>query len=414
MQKIVKSRQRDVVDFPEHYRSTVLDVRAALTELLMSVRADPTKPQEIARRFKLNKNLTWMVSKVVNATDVYAVAPHIPGPGRVESMLTSMARNGAPDAAIERLRVALRSFDEMVEVHTGDRATLELMISELSPLDVKGEQLFQSRKLAFRGMSGILGGQARTRVTLYIMAPNADDPTSVDLAEVNGLLGFRRLRSDSRWLLFRRQRWSGEGPEPADRGDEPLDPNISSSDEMPLLPEFCSQPIRHLDTVRFGEEIQHELPPGPVGDTAAQSFVYGVVTRKAGSVFADEFDPYCELGSSQNTPTETLLFDLLVHEDLAWAMRPELGVYSRLNGDPAQMALRLERNRVPVTEAIESLGRGIDRMVTPLTVWYTDMLRSVLKRLDWDPSRFNGFRLTLPYPPIPSSIVFRMRLRERE
>lgn len=184
--------------FPEHYRSAVLRVQAALTRILLSVGADPTKPQQLARRFGLNKNLAWMVSKMINTPDVYSVAPHIPGAARIDSLLSAMKRVGAAAEGLEELRSAVAAFDLMVTQHAGDRATLELMISELSSENVKGEQLLQSRKQAFCGLSGILGAQMRLRLMCYVLAPSAADPDLVDLVEVSGLFDFRRLRTDAR------------------------------------------------------------------------------------------------------------------------------------------------------------------------------------------------------------------------
>src|SRR5690606_24262474 len=128
-------------DFVARYEETVLGIRTAFTELLLSAGADPARPSEIARRFQLNKNLTWMVSKIVNSPDVYAVAQHIPGTARIDSLLTAMGKAGATQREVAKLRSALDDFDRLVVEHTGDRETLELILAEMSPEEARAERL---------------------------------------------------------------------------------------------------------------------------------------------------------------------------------------------------------------------------------------------------------------------------------
>ena len=58
-----------VPEFPEHLQTALQALRAAIIELLSAVGADPGKPQDLARRFGLNKNLTWKVSKIICESD---------------------------------------------------------------------------------------------------------------------------------------------------------------------------------------------------------------------------------------------------------------------------------------------------------------------------------------------------------
>ena len=65
--------------FEDHAKLVVHKMRGDLSELLALVEADPTRPQDMARKFGLNKNMTWKISRIVCETDPYAVIPHIPG-----------------------------------------------------------------------------------------------------------------------------------------------------------------------------------------------------------------------------------------------------------------------------------------------------------------------------------------------
>lgn len=60
-------------DFEEALDHAFQRVRGALTEMIGSVDADITRPQDISRRFKINKNLAWKLSKLITISDPHAV-----------------------------------------------------------------------------------------------------------------------------------------------------------------------------------------------------------------------------------------------------------------------------------------------------------------------------------------------------
>lgn len=395
--------------FPHSYQQSVLGIRTALTELLLAAGADPARPRDISRRFDLNKNLTWMVSKIVTSNDVYAIAQHIPGPTRIESLLGAMEKAGATGREVTKLRAALADFDEMVARHTGDRETLEMMLAEMSPAAQRADQLVQNRKLAFKGNSGTLGVQAKVQLGGAIVAPNADDPTRADLVQVGGLFGFRRLRSSARWLLFRRMRWEDDGRPSAAPVDEPL---TGGPNGLPLLPEFCSQPAPDIRVIAGPDETQYELPAGPVGNAAALTCVYGSVLRQTGTLRRDEHDQWMELGCSLVTPAEMLVFDLLVHESMSWALEPELAVYTRIQSSTAHESSSRDRNRMVISEQVSQLGRGIAALVTPHMPRHVELLQTVFDRVGWNAQEFHALRVQMEFPPIPATLLLRSQLPE--
>ena len=77
-------------------------------------------------------------------------------------------------------RSAGREFERMVEIHTGDRGTLEMMLGDMTARE-------QSHKLAYQGNSGTWGVRARAQLSLNMLAPNQDDPSQCDLVQIAGL-----------------------------------------------------------------------------------------------------------------------------------------------------------------------------------------------------------------------------------
>jgi hypothetical protein len=117
--------------FDDHCRRSVHGLRGALLELYRAVGADPTRPQEVSRRFNLNKNLTWKVARIIGAEEAFTAVPLIPGPGGLDILLDAMSQAGAPSDALTRVREAIEEFDRMIELHTGDRNQLELVLDSM-------------------------------------------------------------------------------------------------------------------------------------------------------------------------------------------------------------------------------------------------------------------------------------------
>ncbi len=118
--------------FEEDFKDVLQELRTSLTELMTAVGADPTRPQDAARLLGVNKNLTWKVSKIIRELDPGAVVPQIPGKGGFRILFRATRKCGAPLELIELVEQALARFDELVDTHSGDRDTLELMAGHLS------------------------------------------------------------------------------------------------------------------------------------------------------------------------------------------------------------------------------------------------------------------------------------------
>src|SRR5262249_14391982 len=155
-------------------------------ELYDSIGADPGKPQDVSRALRVNKTLAWNVARLLQAEDSLAAVSHVPGASSLEKVIQAGARNGADAETVAKAREAVADFRGMISAHAGDRPTLDLIIdgarSTKSPLEL-------SRKLAFRGNSGLYGVQARTHFQCNFIAPNWEDPSKLDMVAVRALVG---------------------------------------------------------------------------------------------------------------------------------------------------------------------------------------------------------------------------------
>ena len=143
--------------FEQHVKSAVHGLRGSIAELIASVGSDPGQPQEMAKQYSVKTNLTYRISKFICEPDPYASIPYIPGKQGLNLFLKALEKSGASSKALAAVRKAMKEFDRMVEMHAGDRATLEMMLGNLTR-DGERQRYEAHRKLSYQGNSATYGG----------------------------------------------------------------------------------------------------------------------------------------------------------------------------------------------------------------------------------------------------------------
>lgn len=411
--------------FEDHLRSSVQDVRAALAEVMASIAPplDATRPQDTARRVGLDKSLSWKLSRILMEEDAIATVPLMPGRAGLGIAIRGFTKVGASKRALDHLQTAIDEFDRMVEVHCGDRDTLEMMLGHLHRDNNQAAAQDEiHRKKSFQGNSAIWGAQARVQICSHFVAPSSD-PDQCDIALVTGLIDLRRLRQDVPWAISTLRRYHDDGTEFQRVRIEPIDERVKPG-EVPLMRDFCSQPLAEM---RIAPEprpprksdgfTRHEIVEGPVGSTAACTAISGFITRGDWSRWRTEHDDVSEFVVSLVTPAELLIHDLYVHRDLRLPEPPEVCLYSALPSGPVYPDTDRARGVLPSRETLIELGSPPASMVPELPQ-YRDIVETVFKRLgngrgsagngaNWSAKDFVGYRRKMKFPPIPTREVFR-------
>lgn len=396
------------VPFEEHLTSAFASLRDSLQSLLSTLDVDKASSPEVARRLNLSRNLTWKVSKVLASQDLHEGLQHLPGDAAIDLLLTAAAQRGAPDRTIRSVRESCRELERVVKVHVGDRATLDLYLDGMA--GGASERLEQSRKLAFRGNSGVWGLQARARITAAFVAPSASSADLLDTAIVGGIVGLRRLRPVVRWPLFRSHRYRADGsPEANQPEGEAIDPRFDSPDVPRLIGEFCSTTDLPIRAVRDSRGLMYELMEGRVGNTGAFTCFFGSVYRAHAPRYTTDDDKTGEFGTHAMLPFEHLLFDLFVHRDLPFADTIDVRTVGHFDGAPP----RDETMLAPIAESARELSGRPPLVATPLVEQYDRLITTVFERAGWRQSDFRAVRLSISYPPMNSTTIMRFALPER-
>lgn len=394
--------------FEEHLTSAFQNLRRSLEEAITGVGVAPSEPQDVARKLGVNRNLTWKVSKVVCSPDLYHALQHLPGGEGIDIFLSAVEKAGGSSQSVLQVRTAQLEFDRVIELHTGDRATLDLILDSMGGAG-STERLEQSRKMAFRGNSGVWGAQARVRTTTAIIAPNPEKPDMLDSGLIGGIFDFRRLRPNIRWPMFR-PRWYHEDGTPWAHAPnaEAFDPAFASTSGPKLLGDFCTRDataIVHSDDGRGGAYV---LENGPIGNIGATTCVFGTHSRQVFPRYQSPEDVHGDFTTQVLMPVETLIFDAIVHKSIEYR-EPEVIVRGHLDNPDNG----IKGMSIPIGERVRELPGLPPVIATSLVPRYQEIVDYAFARRGWERRDFRVWRLTLAYPPMHSTVMLRFNLPAR-
>jgi hypothetical protein len=373
-------------------------LRQSLRELASATLSDPLRPQDVSRRFSINKNLTWKFARVLLADDSFEAIGMIPGPEGVEIYLRAFDSAGAPAARTAAVRDALRRFDAIVVRHFGDRAQLEVVLDGLR----SDGNLESSRRMAFKGMAGVFGVQARVRVTAQILAPTTDRAEKADIALIVGLAGIQRLRPIGALPMFRAGPPQPEGssvPQPFVSGEDGGQPDY-------LLRDFSSFPSATVNVKQgVGGRFTLELSEGPLGRMGESDLFFATVTRGIISLKATPGDTTCNLVTSISIPSEAFASDVFVHRSIPVEETLRTSIHATLSQPLSEDEQQRRATMLPIDTSpifVEDLDKGFGLAGVPR---YEEMILRAFASLPADPSEFRLVRVAMQYPPAPAALL---------
>ncbi|MGD8453327.1 MAG: hypothetical protein PVJ57_16060 [Phycisphaerae bacterium] len=391
---------QDVETVLQRIRSTLAAVVAAVPP-----RGTLVKAAQLQRALKLDKKLSWKLAKIIVANSPFSVAPYVPGPANMTHFLQAAARCGVPREVIEAAAKAGEEFQKVVESHAGDRTAFDSMISSLAGTADADQIIQQQRRTVFRGQRLIFGVHAKALISTVIFRP-ASDTRLMDYVHVKGFISLRRLRPDSP-LLFAQYCTFGADGEIKDIRREPIDPVPDGGTGIAMLREFCSQPLP-----------EHRIVQACPGVLCAEFVSDGLGKKAAITCFEGHLAPGGAIrrgedgaarpfggGTTIRVPCETLLLDVLVHEEMRGQFTPRVFTCADYMGGVTAPHLSDKSLHLEPRESIDYVGKGPSALSTPDYTRYEELGRYVFERLGWDGERFDVFRCRVEYPVLPSSVI---------
>lgn len=393
----------------EDTREALQDIRRALIELYAAVDVDPTQPQEVARQLGLNRNLTWKLSRVMTAPDPFATLNHMPGQQGLDLALAAFTTAGATSTVIDPVNVAMKKLASIIDVHSGDRETLELTL-ESSGVFQREESAESGREIAFRGNSSIWGIRARTRLATVMVTKSDDD--RLNFAQLGGYVDILAMRPNVKWRLFHYQLHDDKGGESKVKvKPEEIEPK--SPEEVPLmLREFCTpgMPAIIRQTSNRGQEFL--MQGGKIGKTGTFNCFFGYIVRGL-PAYADEQNEYASGACAITLPAQTFIFDLIVHKDVIIPEDLDIKVYGFPHGGLDSPEMQTIENLLPIHLKMTELVGSPPTVATHHVPRYTQLVNRVYEQMNKPPAEFKGWRVVVPYPPMSSKVVVRWKLPQQ-
>lgn len=392
-------------------------LQATLRLLIEATPGNTKRPAELAQTLGVHAKLAWQAYRVAYAPDPLSEAGNIPGPASLRRFLEAAARRGAPAERIEAAVAAGRELDALIRMHARSRGEFQTMVTALTSDGSEQVDLVHKRA-AFKAQSHILGVQAKTHLACTIHQPSATRPDRLDLAAIRGMIGLRRFRRDASWVISQtRMMCAGDSSNRAIRG-EALDPEGSRGDGVNLLTAFCSRPLPELRSVPadLSNMINIEIHGDAVGNASAVTCLVGDAFRGASSRTRTESAQRLVSNMRVRTPCETLVHDVLVHDDIVVEGGPALRVYSDHRDVDVVLEQQIEArecDRLQLREEVIFLGWGLGVVECADVPGYPEMLGFAMQRLGWDAESFRVYRCRIAYPVMPSSVVITFELPER-
>ncbi|MGD8450728.1 MAG: hypothetical protein PVJ57_02820 [Phycisphaerae bacterium] len=378
--------------------------------ILHRLPGEVTRAHEVSKALGIHRKLGWQIANVVYQPDLFLAGHHVPTAVPLSRFLAAAELRGVEPTLIDTARAAMRDFDRLTRVHAGDRESLNMLLTACASDGAQKADLAQ-RQAMFNSGSYIWGMQAQVHVVALLMQPSAQDGL-FDVTRLRGFRNFRRTRQNVPHVLFRTKGTDDDWTERRPDAREPLGgtESLGAAGGVPLLTEFCSQPLPKFRRRRGAHGFfEDELVETPIGNRGAMTFYMAEVSRNAATRYQDEHNEIAEFGVQLRTPVERLIFDQFVHQDLFGPTERELRVYGELGGPD----MRDDRDRLRVFESVTHLGQGVQVARTPLVPQYAEMVQSMFDRLGWAADRFDVFRVQMQYPPIPTSVCAWQRLPPR-
>jgi len=395
---------------PARFEDDATDVmdslRRALSETVESLQPARGLATELAATLGIDTKLAWKINRIVAAGDPFSAARYVPGPAGFLSFLRAAKRHGAARDGIARAQAAFERFSELVRLHAGSRRAFDVLVAGHTEED-RARAKLEHRRSMFEGGSFVWGVQARVAFRVDILAPS-DDGVMFDLATIRGFVDLRRLRPNVAWRIGRAYSADRSGQVHTQFERERIEPaaiGSGTSDDLPLMPTFCSTPTPECRAVASDTGVEYELVEGAVGNLGSLTCVLGEIVRRTEPRRRTAEYPDFSQMFRLRTPAELAMFDVLIHRELfGRRITPEFFLYGDLFADRMIPWYR-SCDRLDVEEALTHIGSGAACTATPEIDRHDVMIRTAIERGGWNEADFDVFRVCLRYPPIPSTLV---------
>lgn len=375
--------------------------------LLLEIPDCPSGPILFAKMLGLDKATSSRLLRALASTDPLVTVQLIPGPEPLRAFAGAARRRGASEAGVEKFIESVDDFDEMIRSEAGDRSAFDAILTAWLP-EAREDFEIKRKQAVFKGISQLKGKVATMNLATAMIHPSADGER-LDIVWILGHLGLQRLRPGVTVNFTSRRVSTSHGPGTPNlspRKPMTLDGVEASGVEGLILPECSSKPLPKVSVEPAGDRVHYLLDNDGFGPRSSVDVVFAEVNRA-------ELPRYVSLEPRRKryvytdvpTPTELLVFDLVIHKDVLGDSEPGVVMYDTVTRGIADVNDRArDIDRLDLSATIKPLAAFAQSRLSEAT-WYPGLLSRVCEKMDWNPRELKAYRVRIDYPLYGSQVA---------
>jgi hypothetical protein len=368
------------------------------------------KPADLQRSFKLDGTLSWQIFQISGMRGgdgaIIARGANVPSRTSLKKFLEAAKKKGIEAAKVDRVWSDYERFEQLVDVHAGDRTSFNSMVSAVGNVDEEWvANNAQHARNAYRSMSHATGMQARTKMICGIYNPS-DDQERWNFGILVGYVGLRVLRAAPSVQVFRMR-----VTEPHVRRVIQREPfGLSKAGNGYLLEDFSSQPLPPFRMKELDAGwLVGELDNPDVGNLGASTMYFGTAYYNHPIPGLGNNDKIFSGDVVADKPVEVIISDALIKPGMMRGAKPTAEMFL---GNSHNDATVLPGDLIPLLgdHHVEFLGKGPDVLASPDVPQYPEMVKASADKLGWDISEHEVWRIRIEYPFYQATVRMKWEL----
>lgn len=374
-------------------------LKCAVTDILQALPCDLEQPRDVYKTLGIDRMIGWNIFKLHEVEDCFLSVKHIPRKAAFKGFLRAASRKGVPDSVLAAADENFTKFEELVELHAGDRPSMEMMLLAYSAEGASQASL-DHRKLAFSGNRFLYGLEARTRLTVSLFEPT-DSPSDWKLTLLKGSFGLRRNRPDIPWFYVRPRIFTEFEGQPHSPESEPLIKSAGGN-TLPYYTPFCNCSLPGVASrSEFVESIE-EIFPLETGNAGLMDLVFAEVVNLRGFVIDEDSSTSAKVITPCLRAAMDIIVPTAVVENTRFAPRIVSSILEESDTYNEKL-IDLARSILPVKPGFEIKPTGEQNTLDGVDN-YGEIIEDIFKRRDLNPLNYTTIRVLVHFPVIPSNL----------
>lgn len=354
-----------------------------------------------AREFGFDKSIGWKIYQIGFGADFVTALAAIPGSRGWEIVLSKFANARVAPEQIGLIDSALKDFERQLADRHIDRSMLSGMAAAADDTEESRRQMLRLRKQASDAMAVILGVHVNARIGCYLLAPSRESGM-VDLAAASLIVGLERRRPGPAWELYKPIHSYDANLKPIGGSARALVPGSRA----PMIEDLSSPDITEAEiAMRDGVPGHFDFVGRAPTRHEPLTVTFAEFADAVGPSRQRADDKVAEMAMPIAKPTSVAVLDILLHRDLPRSSDPTAALYA--SGAVVQRSsLARERLRLSLEASPSSpASMHVPEVSGTANERYYEVVRRMAATKSWDLAKFDCFRITVPHPPVPCTVM---------